>query len=208
MVEMRVDKDEAFHMLLATLVIALVFTFYFSGLSIQPSTFIYSMVKHIIAVGSGFIIHELMHKYFAIKYGAKARFVAWPTWLAIALALVIIPQLLGWGRLFLFVAPGAVYIYSMRGISLRENGIISLAGPATNWALAILFFALAVAFSPIELFLDVFTTGYIVNAWLAFFNLWPILGLDGTKVMAWDLRIWLGAIVFSLFLLGFSSVLF
>jgi Zn-dependent protease len=207
MVEMRVDQDEAMHIILATLVIALVFTFHSSGLSIQPSTFIYSIAKYVIAVGSGFILHEMAHKYYALRYGARARFQAWPGWLAFALALAIIPQILGWGPMFLFIAPGAVYIYAMRHISAKENGIISLAGPVMNWAIAFVFLAMATMFSNNAILGDVFATGYVVNTWLAFFNLWPILNLDGAKVMAWDWRIWLGAVLVSLFLLGLPATL-
>lgn len=205
-VQMHIDRDEAVHIALSTLVIALVFTFYANGLKLEPSTFIFSMAKYTIAVGSGFILHELAHKYYGIKYGAKARFQSWPLGLAGALALVIIPQIIGWGA-FLFIAPGAVYIYAMRHISPKENGIISLAGPATNWLVAFAFLALALVFSSNPIIIDVAASGYFVNVQLAMFNLLPIFPLDGSKVMSWDWKIWGAAFVFSIFLLGLPAAL-
>ncbi|MCX6769253.1 MAG: site-2 protease family protein, partial [Candidatus Micrarchaeota archaeon] len=140
MVDMRIDRQEAFDIGVSVLAVALVFTFHEQGLKLAPTTFLFYMAAAVITLGSGFVLHELAHKYFAIKYGARARFVAWPIGLALALALVIIPQIFGWGGIF-FIAPGAVYIYANRPISLRENGIISLAGPATNIVLALIFLA-------------------------------------------------------------------
>jgi hypothetical protein len=37
---------------------------------------VFYIVISIITLGSGFVLHELAHKYFAIKYGARARFQA------------------------------------------------------------------------------------------------------------------------------------
>jgi len=189
-VQMHVGRDEAIHISLSTLVIALAFTFYANGLNIEPSTFLFSMAAYTIAVGSGFILHELAHKYYGIKYGAKARFQSWPLGLAVALALVIIPQIFGW-RGILFIAPGAVYIYAMRHISPKENGIISLAGPVTNVVLAGVFLVMAFVFSSNSIIAGVAKIGITVNLLLAWFNLLPIFPLDGSKVIAWDWRVWL-----------------
>ena len=131
------------------------------------------------------MLHELAHKYFAIKYGARAKFVAWPAGLALALALVIVPQIFGWKGIF-FIAPGAVYIYAMRPISIKENGIISLAGPATNIALSLLFLYCALALPVPAQLARVLAIGFFVNAWLAFFNLIPFYPLDGSKIFSWN----------------------
>jgi len=205
--KMTIDRQEAFDIIVSVLAVALVFTFYQLGLKLEPSTFLFYMASAIVTLGSGFVLHEMSHKYYAIKYGARARFVAWPAGLAFALALVVVPQIIwGPGAGIFFIAPGAVYIYAMRPISIKENGIISLAGPAANWMLCALFLA------PL-LFLDmplqlgrVLSIGFMVNAWLALFNLIPFYPLDGSKVFAWDWRIWLGAVALSLFLVSLPSI--
>ena len=156
-------------------------------------------------VGSGFVLHELAHKFFAVKYGARARFRAWPAGLVLMLALAIVPQFFGF-RLPMILAPGAVYIFAYRGqISLKQNGIISLAGPATNVALCAIFIALYLL-SPLESLSAVFFIGAQVNIFLALFNLLPVFPLDGSKVIAWDWRVWLFA--FIVCFLGSSIVTF
>jgi Zn-dependent protease len=99
------------------------------------------------------------------------------------------------GGRFLFAAPGAVYIYSYY-LSRRENGIISLAGPLTNLAIALIFLFLSVAVglrgTPRAEILaaSLLYFGTYVNAYLAFFNLLPIPPLDGSKVIAWNFPLW------------------
>jgi len=107
----------------------------------------------------------------------------WPMGLMVALGF----SLFG----FVFAALGAVMIYprSTAGetATLRREkvGLISLAGPATNIALAVLFQALD--------FIEpglLFTLGARINTWLALFNLIPFGPLDGAKIFWWNKGIW------------------
>ncbi|MDO8660987.1 MAG: hypothetical protein Q7K43_03795, partial [Candidatus Woesearchaeota archaeon] len=82
---------------------------------------------------------------------------------------------------FLFAAPGGVYI--LNNTDQRRMGIIALAGPAINLALAVLSMILAQvvpALRPIALL------SASINAWLGLFNLIPFNPLDGAKVFRWN----------------------
>src|SRR5512138_1824638 len=88
----------------------------------------------LLTVGIGFILHEMAHKFTAIRYGYWAEFRKDNSMLLVAVALA---SLVG----FVFAAPGATVIYSndARGLSREENGKISAAGPVTNLILCIPF---------------------------------------------------------------------
>lgn len=210
----EIDGDELLQILISIFAICLSLSLVNAGLKLDPSEFAVLMAIFAVTVGPGFILHEMAHKYFAIKYGAHARFEAWTWGLALMLALAIVPQLLGI-QFPLFLAPGAVMIYAFRPLSARENGLISLAGPATNIAIALGFFALAVflmmsggsialtASRALPLW-SVALIGLQVNLGLAAFNLLPFFPLDGAKVMAWNWKIWLAA--FLIAILGAGSL--
>ncbi len=151
----------------------------FSG-NLAIGGFIEFLPITLIATGTGFIFHELAHRYTAIHFGAHAEYRMWPNMLLLAAGFSLF-----FG--FVFAAPGAVYIFG-KNISRKENGLISLAGPATNIFISILFLLFFFYFQGMlsELFLWV---AYI-NFFLGLFNLLPIGPLDGGKVFKWSPMIW------------------
>ncbi|MDD5148355.1 MAG: site-2 protease family protein [Candidatus ainarchaeum sp.] len=148
------------------------------------SDFPFALMTSLIAVGAGFILHELAHRQVAKHFGARAEFRVWNFGLIFA----VISAFFG----FIFAAPGAVYIYG-ENIDRKQNGIISIAGPVTNIAMGILF-ALVLFVSSNAMAIEIATYGILINFWLAFFNLLPIPPLDGSKVLIWNPLIWIAAI--------------
>jgi len=130
-------------------------------------------------VVTGFMIHELAHKYVAQKYGAWAEFRVYPQGLLMALVF----SLLG----FLFAAPGAVYING--AIDQERNGKISAAGPASNMVIAAI--ASIMWFMTDGLTSQIFGLFAFVNAFFAVFNLLPIPPMDGSKIYRWNMPLYI-----------------
>ncbi len=138
-----------------------------------------------IAVGIAFLAHELIgHKFIAQHFGMHGEYRMWKTGLWIALG----SSLIG----FVFAAPGAVYVAPkvdiwgrQEAVSRKRMGIVSLGGPIVNIVLAC-FFLILNYLTPFTLF----QMAININVWLALFNMLPIGPLDGSKVLAWDRRIW------------------
>ena len=182
----RFTGKEIRDLIISFIVIALGFTILYSNGDYSHVTLIFPVVM--IGVGAGFIFHELGHKFVAMHYGYYAEYELWPTGLLIALA----SSFFG----FIFAAPGAVVIYS-NGMEKKTNGIISLAGPIVNIILGLIFF-LILGFLGDFIYTETGAIVYLIcvlgtriNFFLAAFNLLPIPPLDGSKVMAWSVPIWL-----------------
>ncbi|MFQ5712359.1 MAG: site-2 protease family protein [Candidatus Geothermarchaeales archaeon] len=143
----------------------------------------------LLTVGVAFIFHELAHKYIAQRYGCWAEFRLWSWGLLLALLMAFVSR----GRI-LFAAPGAVYIVPLVrrlgwdfDFGLRGNGLISLSGPLINVFLAV-FFSI---FRGLGGFIGLIgSMGYMINLWLAMFNMLPFPPLDGSKVFAWNKVVW------------------
>jgi len=138
----------------------------------------------LVTIGSGFVLHELSHKFVAQRYGYWAEFRMWP----FGLILALVTSLIG----FIFAAPGATYI-SGTNISEAENGKISLAGPLTNVVVAGFFSILMIFGSGFLQYVG--TLGAYFNTFLALFNLVPFGPLDGSKVLRWSAPLWVGIFV-------------
>ncbi len=177
-------------LIISALVLALAFGIALSGgfrVFSQPDILIVFSGMALVAVSLGFVFHELAHRLIARRFGYFAEYAMWPIGLIVALGF----SLFG----FVFAAPGAVMIHprqmawGITSVSRDRVGLISLAGPATNVGLAMVFLALDFV-EPALLF----TLGARINIWLAVFNLIPFGPLDGAKLFRWNKWIWLIAI--------------
>ena len=92
----------------------------------------------LLTAGLGFLIHELSHKFVALRFGFYAGYKLW-FW---GLVLALVTSLVSFGR-FVFVAPGAVYIFysGYDWFKFRRGELfISLSGPLANIVLALVFY--------------------------------------------------------------------
>ncbi len=146
-----------------------------------------------IATATGFILHEMGHKYVAISRGYVAHFRVWVWGLALTLITVVLS-----GGSFLFGAPGAVYIapaaiaysygYAPRDPE-QENMLISAAGPGINLAFALLFLALLFVSATNSFLFIISQTGFLLNVGLGSFNMIPFPPLDGSKIFRKNLLV-------------------
>ena len=176
---MKFTKVEVRDLIISSLVIA--FLFSFINLTIK------SYIISFLLVAPTFILHELAHKYVAEKKGCIARYVIWPTGVIAS----IIFSFLTFGRV-VFAAVGAVTIssvvpsrvgYKYIHLGKEDIGKIAVAGPLTNFGLAIIGYIL----SPISPLFSFFAE---INAVIGLFNLIPFPPLDGIKVFGWSWMVW------------------
>lgn len=187
-----VSRTEARHIIVAWLALGLAFSISYASATATGAVILRAGLAFalsyfgvmLLVVGSGFVLHELSHKFAAERYGYWAEFRLWPLGVLLALA----TSFLG----FLFAAPGATYI-SGSGISDYQNAIISVAGPLLNVVVAGLFLpVLLVGLNVGGLLLLLGLEGVYVNVFLAAFNMLPIMPLDGAKVWRWSKLRWAG----------------
>jgi len=169
----------------AWLAITVAFTILNTGATMSPTVFFIFLLSAL-TVGVGFLFHELAHRYVAQRHGCYAEFQASTPMLWLA----ILMSTMG----FIFAAPGAVVISGY--VDRRINGLISLAGPLVNLIIAVCFLLLSPLLGPIASY------GFSINSWLAFFNLLPFGGLDGSKILRWRRSVYF-AVTLTAFLFSF-----
>ncbi|MGC8729848.1 MAG: site-2 protease family protein [Candidatus Micrarchaeia archaeon] len=140
-------------------------------------SFVYVLPMAFVAVSLTFVLHELMHKFVAERYGAIAAFRASRTGLIITLASGFFGFLIG--------IPGATVIYA-NNFTKKENGLVSIAGPLTNFAIFGLFFVIMMFVNPKSYIGELASLTMFISIILAFFNMLPIYPLDGSKVLLWN----------------------
>lgn len=186
-------RTELIHILIAVAVLTVAFAlafsdfFAYSDFYLQyPTMLAYFFVAAFIAVGTGFLLHEIAHKVLAQRYGCWAEF----RYYGMGLVLALITSFFG----IVFAAPGAVYIAGR--INREQNGKISIAGPMTNVLIALVFIGIFFA-SPTFLYLNPISVPLLaaqINLFLAGFNMIPFMPLDGAKVWHWNKGIYVGTL--------------
>lgn len=162
--------------------------------------YIYYLGFAAVVVVAGFFVHEMSHKAVARRYGCWAEFRADYRGLGLALVTAYFG--------ILFAAPGAVWI---RGnISREENGKISIAGPGSNIAVSaacvVLLLSGIVGSSGVAH--DIAHYLLYFNAFLAAFNMIPFMPFDGSKILHWNILIYIATLLAAglLFFLGFAGL--
>ncbi len=194
----RIQKRERRDLFIAWIAISIAFTLIFVRGGVDPMSLVLYFIISLITVGFAFILHELAHKFTAMKFGFWAEFRKSNEMLLVAVALAALVGVV-------FAAPGATVIYG-NYMTREQNGKISAAGPITNLILCL-------PFAGMMMLGDVMTglfgsliaitglVGFRVNAMIAAFNMLPVSVLDGKKILAWN-----PAIFGILFALSFAAV--
>jgi Zn-dependent protease len=152
-------------------------------------------IAALIATATGFILHEMGHKFVAIRYGYVAHFQIWVWGILLILPTGIAAGVSGFP--FLFGAPGAVYIEPAVAGSFghgyysstyrisdprRENMLISAAGPGLNLLFMVIFLVVYLISPGFPFISTIGKLGFALNAGLGSFNMIPFPPLDGYKI--------------------------
>ena len=179
------SSKEVLDLLIAWLGVSFAFYLAFSEANLSNASLegiLVTLAVPLLVVGSSFVLHELLHKFTAQRYGFWSEFRANYVTLGLSILFAYVTHIV-------FAAPGATMIYGPN-ITKRQNGIISAAGPLLNLALGGLYLLLYLLtlslLTPIGGLLNyVGFYGFVINIWLSAFNLLPIGPLDGRKVLDW-----------------------
>ena len=191
---MRVSDTEVKDLVLAWALLSVAFAIALG----RTESFWTNMWIAALTAGVAFVVHELAHKFTAQHFGKFAEFRA-------NLSMLILSVVVAFTGL-LIAAPGAVVISGF--VSRKENGIIALAGPLSNVAIALILLPLAFVLHGISTTLSlILGFGFMINAWLALFNLIPFWIFDGAKIVAWNKLAYAGIVIFSLALVLLSGLI-
>lgn len=188
----QIPQRERRDLLIAWLALSAAFTIAMIGTSrLVPTLILEMFLISMVTAGVAFIVHEMAHKFTAMRYGYWAEFQMNSTMLVVAVAVAALAKVV-------FAAPGATMIYGSH-ISTEENGKISLAGPLSNLILLIPFVLLLIAGLNAGIFelALVGLMGIRINAMIAAFNLLPLGPLDGVKILAWNTPVYIGTVLLS-----------
>ncbi|OIR22259.1 MAG: hypothetical protein BET99_04945 [Marine Group III euryarchaeote CG-Epi2] len=155
----------------------------------EPNILIRTLPLAFGAVMTGFLLHELAHKWMAQQYGCWAEYRGNRNGLYFALLMS------SFG--FLLAAPGAVMVSGR--ITERQNGIIAAVGPITNIIIALVAFPIYLLTAgleqPIALIGELARFIVVINLILGGFNMIPVQPLDGSKVIVWSKPAYVGILI-------------
>jgi Zn-dependent protease len=190
------SRTELIDLIKAWLAISIAFAILLRS-SLPSPNFLISFMVASLSVGFGFIAHELAHKVVAQKYGCQAEFRSWDKMLILA----VVMSFFG----FIIAAPGAVMISGPVG--KKRNGKISAAGAIANLIVAGLFLSLLLI--PVTgVFFLIARYGFMINTWLALFNMLPIGIFDGKKVLNWSKPVYATIVIVSIAFLALQGIIF
>lgn len=194
----QISRRERHDLLIAWLAISLAFALIFINRGGGFQLFVIFFGVSLVTVGIGFVLHEMAHKFTAMRYGFRAEFRKDNQMLLVA---VVLAALVG----VVFAAPGATVIQGY-AITREQNGRISAAGPVTNLILCIPFIGLIFLGGGTlgDMVSLIGLIGFKVNAMIAAFNMLPVSILDGKKVLAWNPLVF-GALIVAAFVAVFAS---
>lgn len=188
----RFSKTEVNHLALGT---ALVTAAGVSFLIANGFTVLGLAIASVI-FASGFILHELAHKYVAQGYGLWAEFRVSMTGVILTALSIVSP--------LKFIAPGAVMI---SGFAPKDRiGRTAFAGPVVNVIIAVGLLVFLPVLSASTLYVPVLY-GAAINSFLALFNMIPFLIFDGRKIYLWSRTYWASLFLVALVLTIYSYVL-
>ena len=152
----------------------------------NPNILIRTLPLAFAAVMTGFLLHELAHKWMAQQYGCWAEYRGNKNGLYFALMMSVFG--------FLLAAPGAVMVSG--NITNRQNGIIAAVGPLSNIAIAAIAFPFYIFTANIDIWIigELARFLIIINLILAGFNMIPVQPLDGSKIIVWNKLAYFGII--------------
>lgn len=159
---------------------------------------IYTLTTWVLPLLLSMILHEVAHGYVALKLGDQTaeragrltlnpfNHIDWVGTITLPLLLLAVgaPVLFGWAK------PVPVNFRALNHPK-RDMGLVALAGPLTNFLLAIVFVLFArmvLPFFPSDSFTYLWIAqnvynGVMLSIVLGIFNLFPILPLDGGRIL-------------------------
>ena len=186
------ETEEIKELLISAVALAFVFGFAYSGGVGNLERLAIFFPVSLLVVSLGFVLHELGHRTIAKRFDCHAQYKLWREGLILAFVITLLSN----GN-FIFAAPGAVMIYPKAdlwgraaALTRKKMGLISIAGPGMNILLAGVFITLGFLYP-----FFIFSLGAYINVWLALFNMIPFPPFDGSKIFAWDWRIWLSLLI-------------